>query len=201
MPDLCRWLAERSIGYRSRLVRRDRDTMVSIAAPSAQRRAATSTDLLRPRAGDYWRIDFSRVEWQHEVVDGKYRKVAGTKKTTGLVTARHHRYARPERWGFVQFVAASATSDEYAQANFHPDPSLPTRDELMDVYHRQRRVTRPNINAGQPPLQNWAWPTPKSNSPLRTQVIARVCKRPSTLWRQWLRILPAWPTRQPSTGM
>ncbi len=124
----------------------DRGWYVEIAIPWSAFRPplpkgaqATSTDLLRPRAGDYWRIDFSRVEWQHEVVDGKYRKVAGTKEDNwvwspqGIIDMH-----RPERWGFVQFVAASATSDEYAQANFHPDPSLPTRDELMDVYHRQR---------------------------------------------------------------
>ena len=28
-----------------------------------------------PVAGEYWRVNFSRVEWRTEVVDGKYRKV------------------------------------------------------------------------------------------------------------------------------
>ena len=28
-----------------------------------------------PKEGDQWRINFSRVEWKHEVVDGKYRKI------------------------------------------------------------------------------------------------------------------------------
>src|SRR5437762_10018554 len=25
--------------------------------------------------GDQWRVNFSRVEWRHEVLDGKYRKI------------------------------------------------------------------------------------------------------------------------------
>lgn len=33
-----------------------------------------------PREGDQWRVNFSRVEWRHEVVDGKYRKVPGLRE-------------------------------------------------------------------------------------------------------------------------
>ena len=29
-----------------------------------------------PGDGDQWRVNFSRVEWQHQVVNGKYRKNA-----------------------------------------------------------------------------------------------------------------------------
>ena len=36
-----------------------------------------------PRENDEWRVNFSRVEWQHEAVAGKYRKVPNTKRTTG----------------------------------------------------------------------------------------------------------------------
>ncbi len=48
--------------------------------PQQQTSAVTPGQSLRPRNGERWRVDFSRVEWQHEVVEGKYRKVQGTKE-------------------------------------------------------------------------------------------------------------------------
>ena len=87
-----------------------------------------------PRDGDQWRIDFSRVEWQHEIVDGKYRKVAGTREDNwvwsppGIIDMH-----RPERWGFVQFSTEPPDKPAYA-----PDSSLAARDLLMELYHRQK---------------------------------------------------------------
>lgn len=57
-----------------------------------------------PADGDRWRINFSRVEWQHEIVDGKYRKIANTKEDNWVwspqgVIDMH----RPEMWGYVRF--------------------------------------------------------------------------------------------------
>lgn len=57
-----------------------------------------------PNDGDEWRVNFSRVEWQHEIVDGKYRKVANTKEDNWVwspqgVIDMH----RPEMWGTVKF--------------------------------------------------------------------------------------------------
>lgn len=58
-----------------------------------------------PHNGDEWRVNFSRVEWQVEVVDGKYRKVPNTKEDNwvwspqGLVNMHV-----PEQWGRVRFV-------------------------------------------------------------------------------------------------
>ena len=58
-----------------------------------------------PHAGKEWRINFSRVEWQHELVDGKYVKVKGTKEDNWVwspqgVINMHV----PEHWGYVKFV-------------------------------------------------------------------------------------------------
>lgn len=57
-----------------------------------------------PADGDVWRVNFSRVEWQHEIVDGKYHKVANTKEDNWVwspqgVIDMH----RPEMWGKVRF--------------------------------------------------------------------------------------------------
>jgi hypothetical protein len=64
-----------------------------------------------PRDGDVWRINFSRVQWQHEIVEGKYRKVPGTKEDNWVwspqgVIDMH----RPQRWGYVRFTANSIES-------------------------------------------------------------------------------------------
>ena len=87
-----------------------------------------------PANGDQWRVDFSRVEWQFEVVDGKYTKVPKTKEDNwvwspqGIVDMH-----RPERWGFVQF-----STDEPGKVEFKPESSIASRDVLMEIYHRQR---------------------------------------------------------------
>ena len=87
-----------------------------------------------PRHGDKWRVDFSRVEWQFEVVDGNYTRVPNTKEDNwvwspqGIIDMH-----RPERWGFVQF-----SNELPGVTEFQHDASLRVRDLLMEVYHRQR---------------------------------------------------------------
>lgn len=108
--------------------------------PLAKDSIAHKVESIRPKNGDRWRVDFSRVEWQHEVVEGKYRKVAGTKEDNwvwspqGIIDMH-----RPERWGYVQFVDAVAGQAELSKLAYQSDPALPLRDQLMNVYHRQRQ--------------------------------------------------------------
>jgi hypothetical protein len=57
-----------------------------------------------PYQGDEWRVNFSRVQWQHEIHEGKYRKVPGTKEDNWVwspqgVVNMHI----PEHWGRVIF--------------------------------------------------------------------------------------------------
>jgi hypothetical protein len=55
-----------------------------------------------PNAGDYWRINFSRVQWETDVVKGKYVKKKGTPEHNwvwspqGLINMHY-----PEMWGFL----------------------------------------------------------------------------------------------------
>src|SRR5262249_50966373 len=70
-----------------------------------------------PKAGDRWRVNFSRVEWQADAIEGRYvrRVKPGTKdllpesnwvwSPQGAVDMH-----MPERWGFVQFSAAASGS-------------------------------------------------------------------------------------------
>lgn len=58
-----------------------------------------------PRVGDVWKINFSRVEWDLEVVDGQYRKIPNRPEHNwvwspmGLIDMH-----LPDRWGEVEFV-------------------------------------------------------------------------------------------------
>jgi len=85
-----------------------------------------------PRDGDQWRVNFSRVEWVMEIVEGGYRKVEGKREDNwvwspqGIVDMH-----RPEKWGYVQFSIGKA-------ASFRPDPAQPARDVLHEVYYAQR---------------------------------------------------------------
>ena len=87
-----------------------------------------------PRDGDQWRVNFSRVEWQHEIVDGQYRKVPKTPEDNWVWSPQGAiDMHRPERWGYVQFSTAAP-----GQAAYRPDPAGPIRDRLMQIYHAQR---------------------------------------------------------------
>lgn len=86
-----------------------------------------------PKNGDQWRVNFSRVEWDIAVENGAYCKVPNTPEYNwawspqGVVDMH-----RPERWGYVQFSKERPGTDV-----FRPDPSVPARELLMDVYHAQ----------------------------------------------------------------
>jgi hypothetical protein len=89
-----------------------------------------------PGDGDIWRINFSRVQWIYDVIDGKYRRRDRATNPEdnwvwspqGIVDMH-----RPERWGLVLF-----TSEEPSKQVEVIDPSLPARELLMEAYYRQR---------------------------------------------------------------
>lgn len=101
---------------------------------------ATNSRLQRPQDGTIWRINFSRVEWDTKVVDGKYIKLTDEKgnplsehnwswSPQGLI-AMHY----PERWGYVQFSKQPINSVTF---------NLPYAEEqkkyLWLIYYRQKQ--------------------------------------------------------------
>lgn len=85
-----------------------------------------------PRQGDQWRINFSRVEWEHLVADGQYRKIPARAEDNWVwspqgVIDMH----RPDRWGILQFASSS---DEPVR----PYPGLAERAVLARLWHAQR---------------------------------------------------------------
>lgn len=98
-----------------------------------------------PQAGEYWRVNFSRVEWHTDIVDGQYvkRKNEQTGKSLpeenwvwspmGIVNMHY-----PELWGFVWF----------ADGDQQPDTAVPQSElakwELRKLYYRQRNYYTEN---------------------------------------------------------
>jgi hypothetical protein len=111
----------------------DRGWTVEIKWPWSGLKELTDVPL-PPRDGDQWRINFSRVEWDMEVVDGKYRKLPKRPEHNWVwspqgVIDMH----RPERWGYVQFSTAKPGT-----AAFQPDANWASRDLLHRVYYAER---------------------------------------------------------------
>jgi len=92
----------------------------------------------RPKDGEQWRLNFSRVEWRHEIVNGKYRRVADTREDNWVwspqgVVNMH----RPETWGYVQFSTAAPGT-----VSFKPDPAWPARCILHAIYYGQHEFRK-----------------------------------------------------------
>ncbi|WP_169087388.1 carbohydrate-binding family 9-like protein [Paenibacillus sp. PL91] len=93
----------------------------------------------QPVAGEFWRVNFSRVEWQAEVQDGQYRKVVNPDtgkpypednwvwSPMGLINMHY-----PELWGYVVF----ADGDEGDSFELPRDERI--KWELRKLYYRER---------------------------------------------------------------
>jgi len=126
---------------------RDEGWTVEIAMPWKILREA-APDQKPPRPGDRWRVNFSRVEWQVDVTNGRYTKrlKPGTKD---LLPANNWVWSpqgaidmhMPERWGFVRFssVAAGMGTDPFVE-----DANEQVKWALRRLYYRQRRFHAAN---------------------------------------------------------
>lgn len=116
----------------------DRGWSVEIAFPWAALRECAGDRPAPPKDGDQWRVNFSRVQWQHELRDGQYAKIVGRKEDNwvwspqGMIDMH-----RPWKWGYVQFSSGAPGT-----AKFSPDLLLPARHwlHLIAAAQHQRRV-------------------------------------------------------------
>ena len=99
-----------------------------------------------PKPGDRWRMNFSRVEWQMDVIEGKYSKrlQAGSKNPLpednwvwspqGAINMH-----MPERWGYVQFSDRPAGKD---LVPFVEDPNEGVKWALRRLYLSPEQLPR-----------------------------------------------------------
>jgi hypothetical protein len=94
-----------------------------------------------PADGEFWRIDFSRVEWNVEVKDGKYVKLKGANgrnlpehnwvwSPQGVINMHF-----PERWGYLFFSKPDAIKDP---VNYSIPYSEKQKKHLWLVYYLQK---------------------------------------------------------------
>jgi hypothetical protein len=95
-----------------------------------------------PRSGEQWRVNFSRVEWQVEIRNGKYQKIVNPNtgkpypednwiwSPHGLINMHY-----PEMWGFIQFSERISGKGEDA---FLFDLDEYAKWVLRQVYYREK---------------------------------------------------------------
>ncbi len=118
----------------------DKGWSVEIAIPWEMLKEA-APDQRGPEAGEYWRVNFSRVQWQTEVVNGGYEKIKDSStgkplpednwvwSPQGLVNMHY-----PEMWGFVHFAGKAPGGEEI---KFEIPAFEMTKNALRQVYYRQ----------------------------------------------------------------
>lgn len=92
-----------------------------------------------PKTGDFWRVNFSRVEWRTEVQDGQYVKTINPEtgrsypednwvwSPMGIINMHY-----PELWGYVVFT------DNEGPASFELPADETIKWQLRKLYYRQR---------------------------------------------------------------
>jgi hypothetical protein len=121
---------------------KDKAWTVEMAIPFSVLKECIPGKPERPAPGDQWRMNFSRVEYYLDVVDGKYvkAKAKGTDQPLpednwtwvpqGVINIHY-----PEMWGYVQF------SDRKAGAGgdrFSDRPEEKVKWALRKIYYRER---------------------------------------------------------------
>lgn len=103
-----------------------------------------------PNDGEQYRINFSRVEWQTEIIGGKYvrKQITENGKTHNLpefnwvwseqgVIAMH----QPETWGYLQFSTKKAGE---GKAEFVADKNASVKEILRDLYFAEKKYFKEN---------------------------------------------------------
>ncbi|MEZ5044740.1 MAG: carbohydrate-binding family 9-like protein [Saprospiraceae bacterium] len=95
-----------------------------------------------PASGDQWRVNFSRVDWHVDILNGRYvkKKAPGTDRNlppenwvwspTGRVDMH-----RPETWGFVQF---SENTVDHQADQFIPNSEEDIKWALWQLFYQQQ---------------------------------------------------------------
>jgi hypothetical protein len=88
---------------------------VEMAIPLAAFAELKNRPKVKPKDGEQWRINFSRVQWDHDIINGKY-----SRKTENGKFLREYNWVwsnqaainmhLPENWGYIHFSDNNATS-------------------------------------------------------------------------------------------
>ncbi len=122
----------------------DKSWTVEMAIPF--RAISKSPKSKMPVEGDFWRINFSRVQWDTVVKDGKYVKVMDRK---GKLKPEHNwvwspqgviNMHFPERWGYLFFSRQTSASKQDSLFTLPPAEKL--KKYLWYIYYQQKDYYR-----------------------------------------------------------
>lgn len=92
-----------------------------------------------PKEGEQWRVNFSRVQWDHDIIDGKYYR----KKEDGKYLREYNwvwsnqkviNMHEPEKWGFLQFTEQTNSDD----IEFINDADLEIKQTAFALFRKTR---------------------------------------------------------------
>ena len=92
---------------------------------------------VKPRDGEQWRINFSRVQWNHDIIDGKYSR----KKENGKYLKEYNwvwsnqniiDMHLPENWGYIQF----STNNSKSPIDFKHQTDVLTEQVTYVIYRK-----------------------------------------------------------------
>ncbi|WP_461451812.1 carbohydrate-binding family 9-like protein [Mucilaginibacter sp.] len=122
----------------------DKGWTVEMAIPF--RSISIGNDILTPQDGDLWRINFSRVEWDTDIHDGKY-----VKQTEDGMPKPEHNWVwspqgvidmhYPERWGYLQFNKTVKGNNTFVMPYAEDQKRY-----LWLIYYREHLYFRKNHN-------------------------------------------------------
>ncbi|SFN73716.1 Carbohydrate family 9 binding domain-like [Chitinophaga sp. YR627] len=125
---------------------KDRKWTVEMAIPFSA--FAFFNEGLTPKDGARWRINFSRVEWDTDIVKGQYVKRKDPK--TGKPLPEHNwvwspqgiiNMHAPEKWGYLNFISKPAGS---APVTITLPAIEAAKEYLWDIYGKQQQYRRKN---------------------------------------------------------
>jgi len=101
-----------------------------------------------PQLNDQWRLNFSRVQWPHDIIEGQYQRKKGSHEDNwvwspiGLVNMHY-----PERWGYLQFVE-SPEPETYQYPESHAlEKDLWNLHYIQGIYFKKNQQYLPKITA------------------------------------------------------
>ncbi len=126
---------------------KDKDTSWSVEMAIPFRSLQIGNANTPPKDGEIWRINFSRVEWDTEIRDGKYVK---SKDQLGKNKPEHNwvwspqgviNMHYPERWGYLQFTRRTESEPTFV---FEMPYLEKQKNYLWLCYYRQKEHTGRN---------------------------------------------------------
>lgn len=112
---------------------------VELAIPIKPLIALKNRPKSAPKEGEQWRINFSRVQWDHDIIDGQYYR----KKEDGKFLPEYNwvwsnqkviNMHEPEKWGVLQFTENSNTQN----IPFIQDADLLIKQTAFSLFRKTR---------------------------------------------------------------